>query len=621
MYNASNEKLNELYIDIDANADNYEHLEEIAKLFQELRDLKLNENENDEAKIAQWELDFFNFTIMKGELYSLCSMVNKDGATLEYPSLDNFNEETYEYLIERLNNSNNPLIKAQYSTILWKSPKRHGKYAKIAVDSFLELIKIYEEKDKEEIQKSWGYKAFQSAENAYRIGLSSKYKINDVKLEIIRLIKSFNPKSRSSFVLKLRLIELMLEEKKNFNKDDFSGLENVCLEVYNDLIEKGEFHDSIMILELGEKIDKKRGTNTYNWRKSIAEMYESLMEKASSADNFLALDFCLDALENYKKINDTIKIEELKKKYSEINENTKLKKVTFQLKDYQKHLNEIKNYAEEISELDSIEIIGFLMYGNKVLLPSFKNLDELTDKIIQDFPILAMCSKVNLDPRGHPAEHFVTEDDKKYHEIIRNYRYFLEMVTEKFLFFLFIAAIQKGKLSGQIIIDFLKKESWIGREWIKKVNGRDIKYNWITLVAPSIYAYFNQMAIYLLNPNVNISNFILCIDSLVLKLEGIIRDFCTLNGITTYTTFKENKQIVRERPLNKLLNDEKLEKILGKDDLLFLKFLLIEQGGYNLRNEIAHSLISMGNYNINNIHLLLLAFFRLAKYQVKNDSL
>lgn len=613
--------LNGIYTYIEANAINYKFSNQIGDIFKNFRDLILKENKKEESSKAQWELDFFSFGIHKGELGPLFTAADKEGKEIKYPDLENFNDAKYEYLIERLDNSKNPLIKSRYSIILWFSPKKHGKYAKIAVDSLLELVKLYEDKDKIEPGEHWGYKAFQSIENAYYIGLNAKYGINYIKLEILRLIKIFNPKSSSSFVLKLNLMELMLKDKKNFIKDDFLGFQKVCWEISSDLISRDNLHGSITILEMGGKIDAKTGLKTYIWRKRIAKCYEALMENAINNENFAAFHFCLSAIENYKKIKDDDKIKELEEQYAEMNETFKMGKVEFELEDLNKHLSELEELAENMSENNSLEIIDFLMNGNKVLLPNFEHLDELTDGIIESFPLLAMCSKVDLDPRGHPAEHYVSDDEKKYHEIIRHYKLFIRFISQPFLFNFLVSVIKKEKLSASIILDFLRNESWLGRILVHEIYGTEVKHDWVGLLAPSIYEYFRQMEFYLNNPLKNIPNYILCMDSLVLKLEGIIRDFCSLNGITTFKTFsKKGKPVVQEKPLNKLLDEEKLEEILGKDDLLFFKVLLIEQGGYNLRNEIAHSLISSQNYEIGNMHLLLLAVFRLAKYKIEEKN-
>lgn len=610
-------ELNDIYDHIEKNDIDYNNSSHIAKLFQQLRDLKRNEDQKDEAQKAQWETDFFSFTIWNGDLNPIFSGANEKGEKIEYPSLENFDDAAYDYLINRLNISKNPLIKARYSTILWSSPKKHGKYAKIATDSFLELTKSYVKKDKSEPQKDWGYKALLSIENAYRIGLKSKQNVNSLKSGIIRLINNFNSKSSSSFLLKSELMGLMLNEKKTFVKEDFLGLEKVCNDVYIDLIARNDFHSAIIILTLGEKIDNKIGCNTYNWKELIAETYESLMEKAIQNDNFLALKFCLNAIDNYKKIKSLKKIKELEQKYKTIQDNIEFKEIKFEFKGYDKHLVQIKKEVDEISKFNSSDIISYLMECNDFLLPSSEFLNNHADKITKDLPLLAMCSRVNFDPRGHPAESYVATDDKKHNEKLRYYNLYINFVTNLFLYFLFVESVQKEKLSAEIIINFLRKHSWIGVKFINKVNGKDVERDWIALIAPSLYSYFNELKINIINPKTP-SNFILSMDSLVLKLEGLIRDFCRLNGITTFSSHTENNEpIAREKSINKLLNDEKLKEIISEEDLFFLRYLLIDQGGYNLRNEIAHSLISIEDYNLYPMNLLLLAFLRLAKYNFK----
>jgi hypothetical protein len=111
-------------------------------------------------------------------------------------------------------------------------------------------------------------------------------------------------------------------------------------------------------------------------------------------------------------------------------------------------------------------------------------------------------------------------------------------------------------------------------------------------------------------------------DSLVLKIEGLVRDICVFSGITTFyqTKDKQGRSIVREKDINWLLR-EIPENLFDEDDLLFFKFVLVEQAGFNLRHKIAHCLIDYSEYHMEYMHLLLLVLFRLGKYDfVKPDE-
>ncbi len=182
---------------------------------------------------------------------------------------------------------------------------------------------------------------------------------------------------------------------------------------------------------------------------------------------------------------------------------------------------------------------------------------------------------------------------------------------------IFLEALRKEKMSLEIVVDFLQKHSWYGKTFEKKMpDGETIAFKWLGFLTPALHEYFSQMRMFLLNPAINHPNFILTIDSLILKLEGLLRDLCEFSGITTFYTTKDNKgrNLVREKDINALLYEEDIKKLFDEDELLFLRYLLIEKAGLNLRNKIAHSLVNIHDYNFDNTHLLMLALLRLARF-------
>jgi len=108
-------------------------------------------------------------------------------------------------------------------------------------------------------------------------------------------------------------------------------------------------------------------------------------------------------------------------------------------------------------------------------------------------------------------------------------------------------------------------------------------------------------------------------DSLALKIEGLLRDLLFFSGVTTFYSTQDNKgrPIYREKDINSLLHEEKVKDLFDPDDLLLFKFVLVEKAGYNLRHKIAHSLILREEYQIDYVHLLLLILMRIARYDVK----
>lgn len=552
-----------------------------------------------------------------GELNPSMSMSNKKGHVLNFPDLNNFDEKTFEYLQERLLGTENVLLKSRYSTILWNSPKKHGKYAKIAVDSFIDLIKIYESKDKKEDKKDYDIYIVETAKNAYKIALQSKYKVNESKSEIKRLINQFKI---GNSLWRLSLVELMLEDRRNFTKNDFNGISDVLWKLSKSLIKSNNTHGAIKVLEIGVKVENKISEGKYDWLKEIAKSYEILMETAEIKGDSAAIYFCEKSLEYYKKTEEEIKISEMEKKYNSLKNLQKLKKIEAPV-DLSETFKRIRKFVKDLMKGDSDEVIKYLMYSNHIL-PKRKELEKFVEELHSEHPMQKILSVAVFDQSGHVAQRFSEPDEIKYHAILGQFKIELEINTINLLNEVILTAILENKLSYDILWKYLIDNSWFGKTIQKSVNNKTIEYNWLDLISPSLYEYFYQINYYLLNPS-SPPNLVLVIDSLVLKIEGLLRDICQNSGITTFyqTQDKKNRNITREKDIEAILHEDPVKDLFTEDEILFFKFLLVEKAGYNLRHKVAHSLLQYDKYYIGIAHLLLLLLLRLGKFDFKEESI
>ena len=609
------ENLNELYEFIEENALNYEY-SDLGDLFLKLKKSKKNK---DLQKKAQWEIDFFYFNTHMGEITPSISKISDDGKKHLFPNLNNFDEDAYNYLIERLNNTNNPLLKACYANILWNSPNKHRKYAEIAVNSYLELVQLYEKKDLKEIDNNYGLKIVESISNAYKIALSSRYNVEKVKSDIKRLIHNFNFNSNNSLYLRRNLIELMLNEKKIFIKEDFIGINDILWKMSEKSTVENDYQKTLLLLDLGIKVENKLDTDKFSWEKSIAESYESLMDDADKNDDNARLYFCENALKHYINLKDDVKISELEKKYLSFKNSRKLKKIETPV-DLTETLDRCREIADEIIQDDSIGVIQYLMH-NENILPKLKEVEKFVDEEMSGY-FSSNLPTSSLDHNGHVSQHFSEPDEMRYYNILKHYQMTIELNTINLLNTVFITAITENKLSYDILVEFLIEKSWVGKTIEKKLpKGEISQKNWLNTICPSLYEYFNLMILSLLDPNYD-QNFVLIIDSLTLKLEGLLRDICQRLGIATFyqTQDKEKRVIAREKDINALLREEKLKELFTEDELMFFKFLLVEKAGYNIRHKIAHSLMDDNEYQMGIFHLLLLMMLRLGKYDFGSEE-
>ena len=572
--------LESLYKHIEDKALTDSELHQIKTLFMKFRDTKHQENNSGEADKAQWEIYFLSFGLKEGEIRPEWEQTDGKGQISVFPHLNLFNEKTYEYLISRLNATNHPKLKAQYAHILWCSPKKHKKFAKIAINSYFKLISTYEQ-EYDQDDNFLDHEISEAVINAYSIARQINDGVEKVKSELRRLVQKF---SSSAAFSALTLIEFMLEPKKGFVKVDFDGLENVCWQIAEHFTDDKQ--TAIDFLTLGETVDQKLNKQSYPWIQRIAQHYEAQMQLFENGPN-VALVFCMNAIENYKKIRDEEKVKELEQRYSELKDSM----VFGEFREKIDLTDILKEYAESAKEFvknrTPEEIIPYLIFG-KDLLPTYHEVEKSMQEPVKRSPLLHMLSKVVLDQSVNTAQHFDSEEEKKYFDILNGYKSQLELANIHLIRMIFCEAILENKLTFDVLIDFIKEYCWYGKNLSKQFpNDQTFTYNWLDLIAPALHEYFRQVTFFFADPTRNSPNFVLGLDSLTLKIEGLFRDLCQLSGIAVSHQTKDHsgRNIAREKDINALLHEDAIKELFDEDDLLFLKFLLIEKCGYNLRNK------------------------------------
>lgn len=102
-------------------------------------------------------------------------------------------------------------------------------------------------------------------------------------------------------------------------------------------------------------------------------------------------------------------------------------------------------------------------------------------------------------------------------------------------------------------------------------------------------------------------------DSFVLKAEYFLREVCQLLRVPTFKPNPRQSGIIMEKTLDDLLTG--LEGKLTDDDHFFIRFILTEKAGYNLRNRIAHGLMDNTEYSLEYTLLSIIIILKLSNYQ------
>ncbi len=610
-------ELDDLYRHLENTAAEYRHPQQIAAEFQVMRDRLFERGEKEDAEKAQWEMDCFNFDLVGAAVRPLFQKVYENGTSWDYPDLKRFDDRTYEYLVNRAEIARNPVLMSRYAHILWCSSKKHRKWAKLSVDSYLASIKLYKHMIAGTPSVDTGDKVEAAMRNAFEISKSSNYNEELVKSEMKRLVTNFSYESKWSCYLRHSLISIMLKYRRIFSEGDIQPLEMICWKVYES-IKKSDPHATIDILQLGAQVAGRLGRKRDEWFMAIGEVYETLLTAAKKRGDYLtAQSYARSAFDAYRQANAVDKMNLLKESYDKLRSSLNFAHFSQEV-DLSDHIERCNQAAAVISSKGPEKILKWMM-SSPDLLPNPETVTALASEVSSKAPLQRDISKSVVDPLGHVVQHFCTEEELDQYQFFQVYRGILKLDKVHLFKAVLLDCIGHNTLSAEKAIDFLGQQTWFGKTISRPLpNGQVLQYKWLELIRPRMQEYFRKIQQYLLDRNIE-PVYVPCLDSLVLKIEGLLRDMCYLSGISTSYMTKDNagRSISLEKGLNFLLFEPAIKDALRADDWWFLRFLLIEQVGYNLRNEVAHALLWPMAYGFEMTSWVFLALLRLAKYYLE----
>jgi hypothetical protein len=598
--------IEEIFNLIDSNHYDEHEYHNISALFQKYRDQTQKKDKKDQVELAQWNMFFLDFVIRENSLSPMFSDILDGKSVSEYPSLKLFDDRTYSHLKERFNKTENKYLKAKYGHLLWLSPHKHFDYAKEAVDNYFHIISEIETEERK-TEKTLGLKLILYIKNLYLLCKQTNYRYHEAKNLLLKFMSDTTLKPKTSWRLLLDIGKIIKEDRKEFKPLTTFNLENRMWNFADQLINVKDFWPGIDILNLGKSFvddnEKKK------WYIKLGEVYEVLMKM--NASELAALEMCQRAIYNYDLAKDFKKVEDLKKKSIELTKTLPLGSVKTGI-DLSETLKKMEEEAIRMSEELSPEEIIHLLSSDKNILPKKTDMEKAAGDMIKNSPFLYFMDSTFHDNRGNLVKN-ITQDDKSYHFMLDNYRLQLYNLCIPFIHWIIYYSVANQKITAEFLIKLFSEHSWFGQDIQRHVFKRSISYNWLEAIMPSIHDYLEKLK-YLENYNFH-TNYIMCVDSLTLKVEGLIRDLLNIQGITTFKQRRDKKKIITsEKDLVDLLWDKKVIELFDEDDLLFLRFLMVEKTGYNLRNDVAHALLLPQQYNVELMHLLFLAILKIGKF-------
>ena len=546
--------------------------------------------QNTQKKKCSFELYYNDFRFEKGKLKPELTYANGN----QYPNLELFDDDL-KYIVERAEKTINLKHKAKYNHLLWESQLKNNKYCKQAIINYLDFLNLVISEENDNVEN----RNIQSIyENLFALTQTINYK----KEEAISFLLSNLLLNNINGYNKFHLMKFICEIGKKIEKDALIEFYNYSNDVIkNDLYPefKKEYLNLLILLS------KKTGKDAKPYHNLLAETH--LKESEKHKESFIVHDYYIKALNQYQLAGNSQKVEEVTVLIEKEKDNLNFKEIKVEhssdeLQQWYESLDKLT--TELVEKYQSKDIYEYLTLSEHIF-PKAKVLDE-TFKT----PLMDLVSTMNFDLNRNVNESSINSLNP-YYIHIKNF-------SLRHLLLVFSKGTKNGKISFQSLKEFLSANTWYGVDFkIKNPDGKNVVFKWIDLILPSLNSFFEQSEIDLKTHKNNPMGYILSVDSLTLKFEGVLRAFSRQVGAQTID-IKENG--TRERiSIDKLLENEKLTSIIPPDNIALFKFLF-SKDKLNLRNNVAHCFYKPNDYSASIVWLLICAFLKLGNFKFNNKK-
>lgn len=611
----------------------------IDKEFQTVAKQLIEEGETELAAIAELNRQVFavqkSFDIKldpeKGTITGLKWQISgtqtlEDGTQIPiyWPNVAGFTQKDFEYFEKRYNESNNLYIKTEYGLMAYfggaTEYSKHNDFKKQLSTELFELSKAYYKKADAGGAKNFYCLDFsRTLELAFSIAEKSKIEpeLTNLSKYIYQIHQNWDITKEGTLRILLDLTGLMTEFYGLFNKIiDFKKILEKNTAGAKEL-EKSNLWGAMYLVDRNITLENKHNESFSSLRYK-AVLYEKLAIESNGKNNLAGVNFAEHALRIHQQLDDVENIGRLEKLYNNLRGKIVLTEIRQDLpKDYINELNErIRKSITENNEWDILE--------HFINTPWYDKIQNIRDRSAQmdiENAFMSMVPTSIVDKFGNTVDVFNNEEDIERFNFWNTYTFDYQMGTQTMRIF-FDEAYKAGKLRYDSTISFLES-TWFNEIIIRNHYGHQIEIRPIDTIKPGLKRIFQELDRYAEDDKYQM-DLVTITDSLTLKIEGLLRYLCEKLGIATFKTRqKGTEKLVMEKLIDDLLADIahkppfKPDQVTNFDeeDRIFIKYVMTEKAGINLRNLVAHSLMDIYEYSFEHILVLFCIIMKLSKYR------
>lgn len=593
----------------------------INKFFLEIKD-QLSETGNISLMLkSEKEREAFSFSKstegIKWKFQGTRTLEDGTQEQIEWPDIKSWNEDDFQYILQRFIETKNVFLRSEYGTLLFFNGKLQPEQClQLFQDLFLLSKKYYAgiiEKGEATYHSIYFYNAISLAlyiSYYKRKAPSFSNELEQALLFIEEVHKNWNLVGKYMLRTIIDLTDLLIQYFKHASEivdvKEFYKRNNEAAEEQN----KNYTWGAIYIIDENIRLSKLINEDVKLLIKRKAELYEKLTTERNKG-NLAIVTFTETALRLYKEIDDIENVIRLERQFKNVKAESEYGSFHTQLP---------KEESERIMGLIQEEILqknedAILM--NFVFCPMYLSIDSINenaDEWKKNAMLSFMAGTSISDKFGNTIARYPGSSNEW--AFLQAYSFQFQVGTQSLIYF-FIEAFKAGKITENGILKLLK-QSWIGQRIKRNYNNQEVFIYPLDIIKPSIKQMINELSKWNETPDY-IPDLMTITDSMVLKIEALLRYFCDRLGISTFRLRDDG--LVMERNLDEIIafleNNADSKTNFLEDDRKFIKYVLSEKSGENLRNRIAHGLMDNFEYSIDKTVLAFTIIMRLSKYHFK----
>ena len=551
-------------------------------------------------KAAEFECICFDFFFNDGIIEPIATWNYEDGSKKVYPDIETFTAEDVEYLKARLLQTNSCFLKARYAHLIWMK-SHHNSFAKIAADNYLALSTIFlESKEGNDV---CFHDYTQALHIFHNLSALSKHDTENCKNVLLSAM--------SSEVLpplwKDNVAEIIVDSSL-FKRKDCIGLTDKLISFLpTDYV---EHFDPEQYLKTCLRLANKEGRPTKDIYNLLGENELTSVEQNKNDDSgMMAFSAYQGAAYYFRMAGNISRHQYASELFTKQKEKIRMDLIETTLnKEKTNEFFELQNLMLN-QVFQSPDPLSFLA-NNKTMLLNEETLEHEAVRQVKRQGFMSFAHTQVFD-NNHNPHTLESAADRLEHARSQSYLFCLNLGVVKLLFQFMKKGIHENYLTLEVILNYLHSTWYAGT--ISEFDAEEIpeKFTWIEILQPSLTVLFNQFKSKL-DDNSFKENYIMTVDSMAVKIEGIVRDLVRLNGMSV-SKVKEND--ASEMNLEDMLADEKIRKFFTSEDRLLFRYILTRRG-LNIRNNIAHAFYRPSDYSPEKALLLFFCIIRLSKYEI-----